>query len=306
MKTIYDRTRVCDIVCLVVLVGCVLCAPVSIISLEGQDIPHPGFDMFHGIVVEIPEDSLQRGYRPYIESLDPIDSISWSEIMVRVRKTQKDFPDVKLKKGFGLLIKNQMRIDVDGYYEFILASDDGSRLWIDEELIIDNDLIHPMQVRRDSIPLYKGEYPIKLWYYQAMHDKYGFIFQSRYLGPLEEKTSNIRGSIVWDGDILFEFDRDALSNKGTAKLDSLITLLDQSEDVDEITIMGHTDDVGPLAYNEDLSRRRAMSILAYLGPYCDRRGIVYNAVGYGEVQPRVPNDSSQNRAKNRRVEFLIK
>ena len=115
----------------------------------------------------------------------------------------------------------------------------------------------------------------------------------------------MRRSIVWDGDILFAFDRAELSQQGIDKLDNLLALLDGSEDIDEITIMGHTDDIGPVGYNEDLSHRRAMSILAYIGPYCDKRGIAYSAVGFGEIQPRVPNNSSENRAKNRRVEFLI-
>ena len=306
MKAIKDRPRFIDKAYFVTLLGCLLCGPISNVALEGQDVPHPIFKKFEGTVVEIPDDSLSVGYRPYVEALDAIDSVSWSEIMVRVRKTEKDFPDVGLKYAFGLLLTNQMQILEDGYYEFILASDDGSRLWIEDKLVINNDFIHPMQVERDTLALYKGLYPIKLWYYQAMHDKYGFIFQSKFVRPLDRQESSIASSIVWDGDILFEFDHDQLSALGIDKLDNLISLLDQNESVDEITIMGHTDDIGPVEYNEDLSRRRAMSILRYIGPYCDRRGIAYSAVGFGEEQPRVPNDSSKNRAKNRRVEFLIK
>jgi len=168
--------------------------------------------------------------------------------------------------------------------------------------------IHPMRVKRDSILLRKGIHPIKLWYYQAMHDKYGFIFQGRFLSPLDsnQPVPVLGDPIVWEGDILFEFDHHELSSEGFSMLDSLIETLDLYEDIEEITVMGHTDDVGPIAYNEYLSQRRASSILDYLSPHCERLGIKYQAVGYGEEKPRVPNTSAHNRAKNRRVEFLIK
>lgn len=302
MKTISLKFRysTCALMCSILL-SCVTSTYMS-----AQKGPDPVFKKFKGKVVELPTDSIKVGYRPYIESLDPVDTVIWDHIMVRVRKTRKAFPDVKLNEAFGILFYNQMNIKKDGYYEFILASDDGSRLWIDGQQIIDNDLIHPMKVERDTIPLRKGVYPIKLWYYQAMHDKYGFIFQGKYDRPLEEETDISDDPIVWDGDILFEFDHHELSEDGLVLLDSLIELLDVYDRIEEITVMGHTDDLGPLSYNKRLSQLRATSIADYLSPHCERLGIKYQAVGYGEEQPRVPNSSPENRAKNRRVEFLIR
>ena len=73
-------------------------------------------------------------------------------------------------------------------------------------------------------------------------------------------------------------------------------------------IEGHTDDI-PFSRkdmsNWDLSVGRSISVLKYfqandLFPL-DRM----SAVGYGAENPLVPNDTPENRAKNRRVEFVL-
>ncbi len=280
-----------------VLVFCLL-SPILLIS---QKELNPKFTNFEGVVYELPHDSLPLGYRPYVEELEPVSKLKWKKIMVRVRETSEPFTDVEMTKGFGLIFENQMMIPEDGYYEFILASDDGSKLWIDDELVVDNDGIHKMKVVRDSVNLKRGLYPIKLWYYQALPSKYGFIFDSRYLGPEITETTD---PIVWDGDFLFEFDHYELSEEGFAKLDSLVHLISDKK-IEAITIMGHTDDVGSLDYNYSLSEKRAQSIKEYIQSTVSQVKVKLTAIGYGEQQPRVPNDSPINRAKNRRVELLL-
>lgn len=71
-----------------------------------------------------------------------------------------------------------------------------------------------------------------------------------------------------------------------------------------IAIQGHTDDEGDDALNMDLSDRRAKGVRDYLISL----GITANrldAKGFGETQPKVPNDSAENKAKNRRTDFVI-
>ncbi|MDY6906578.1 MAG: flagellar motor protein MotB [Thermodesulfobacteriota bacterium] len=77
----------------------------------------------------------------------------------------------------------------------------------------------------------------------------------------------------------------------------------------DILVMGHTDDV-PLqstqyASNWELSVYRALSVVYYL---IDSVGMDENklaAGGYGASMPYLPNTSPENRAKNRRVEFIL-
>jgi OOP family OmpA-OmpF porin len=70
-----------------------------------------------------------------------------------------------------------------------------------------------------------------------------------------------------------------------------------------IEVQGHTDNLGPAAYNKGLSQRRAESVMQYL-----RKGGIdparMTAVGYGMERPLVPNDSAKNREQNRRVQFI--
>ena len=77
----------------------------------------------------------------------------------------------------------------------------------------------------------------------------------------------------------------------------------------EVRIEGHTDDI-PIKTNRypsnwELSTARAVNVLRYI---IDANRIPrerMSAAGFGEYQPIVANDSSMNRAKNRRVEIVF-
>ena len=71
-----------------------------------------------------------------------------------------------------------------------------------------------------------------------------------------------------------------------------------------IRIEGHTDDIGDAQENLALSRNRAAEVKEYLiqlGVGASR----LSSVGYGESQPKFPNNNSANRMKNRRTEFKL-
>ncbi len=70
-------------------------------------------------------------------------------------------------------------------------------------------------------------------------------------------------------------------------------------------VAGHTDNTGNLSRNIALSQRRAESVKKYLGS----QGVTSNrltAKGYGPGKPLVSNKSASGRAKNRRVELILK
>ena len=72
-----------------------------------------------------------------------------------------------------------------------------------------------------------------------------------------------------------------------------------------IEVIGHTDNSGSAAYNQDLSQRRAVSVANVL-----RESGVPNArlaaYGRGEDQPIASNLTPEGRAANRRVEIIIR
>ena len=76
-----------------------------------------------------------------------------------------------------------------------------------------------------------------------------------------------------------------------------------------IRIEGHTDDVpirtAKFASNWELSTARASAVVAFLVQSTDLAPERLSAAGYGEFHPRVPNDTAENRARNRRIDIVI-
>ncbi len=69
-------------------------------------------------------------------------------------------------------------------------------------------------------------------------------------------------------------------------------------------VVGHTDSVGTVDYNMDLSRRRAEAVVqALTSDYGVSSGRL-RAAGVGPLAPAAPNTTEEGRAKNRRVELV--
>ncbi|HEY2405984.1 MAG TPA: OmpA family protein [Polyangiaceae bacterium] len=102
--------------------------------------------------------------------------------------------------------------------------------------------------------------------------------------------------------IHFEFNKDKIRPESFPVLDAVVEVMDKNPSI-KLEVQGHTDNKGAAAYNKDLSNRRAHSVMKYLishGTTNDR----LTAVGYGMERPIVDNSTEQNRALNRRVQFV--
>lgn len=104
--------------------------------------------------------------------------------------------------------------------------------------------------------------------------------------------------------IYFETGSAAISQRSAGVLDALTATAQRCKGT-KIEVEGHTDDVGAPDANLVLSYRRAMSVVDYLV----RAGVDtmrLTAVGYGAQRPLEQGESEEARARNRRIEFLIK
>jgi OmpA-OmpF porin, OOP family len=122
------------------------------------------------------------------------------------------------------------------------------------------------------------------------------------LAPIEVASIAPNVKIVLNN-IFFDFDKSTLKAESGPELDRLVDLLKENRSM-QIEISGHTDNMGPDAYNMSLSERRAKTVVAYL----IRRGIAKDRLStqfFGETKPAGTNETEEGRSKNRRVEFLI-
>lgn len=127
--------------------------------------------------------------------------------------------------------------------------------------------------------------------------EYSEFNKNLYLLPIE------KGEAIRLNNIFFEFNKADLMSESFNELDRLYEILKDNPKI-SIEIGGHTDDQGSEQYNQKLSESRAQSVINYL----IEKGINKSrltAVGYGKAAPVVPNDSDENRAYNRRVEFKV-
>ncbi len=67
---------------------------------------------------------------------------------------------------FGFKYKGYIKIPKDGLYTFYLASNDGSKIYLADQILIDNDGLHPAVERSKTIGLKAGIYPIVGKYFQ--------------------------------------------------------------------------------------------------------------------------------------------
>ncbi len=103
--------------------------------------------------------------------------------------------------------------------------------------------------------------------------------------------------------IRFAVGGDKLLPESEKALAALKTYLDDKKAITLLRIEGHTDDDGDPEANQTLSERRALAVARWLtehGVDCRRLA----AVGFGATKPTAPNDTAENKAKNRRLAFF--
>ncbi len=131
-----------------------------------------------------------------------------------------------------------------------------------------------------------------------------------YISNIQITTASpdTRSKLITDGKLVtygiyFDSGKDVVKPESYGTIQAIASVLKENPGV-RIKIVGHTDSDGDDALNMDLSKRRAAAVKAYLVKefQVDAAGIETD--GKGESQPVMENTSPENKAKNRRVEFL--
>ncbi len=111
-------------------------------------------------------------------------------------------------------------------------------------------------------------------------------------------------TLAREGTLLFERAKADIAPSSFATLSRIADAANRCPDV-RIEVEGHTDAEGASDRNQRLSERRAQAVADYLA----RAGVAAGRltfVGYGQDRNIAPNDTPENRARNRRIEFTVK
>jgi outer membrane protein OmpA-like peptidoglycan-associated protein len=165
----------------------------------------------------------------------------------------------------------------------------------------------PLKTDTDGDGLYDGE--------EVMKHKTDPLKKDTDGGSIDDLTEIIRGTnpldanddvikigvpIVLEG-VTFESNKADITPESSQILRTALKTLTTYPEI-QVEISGHTDNVGSKKTNTKLSQRRADSVRNWL----IERGIDSGRIvakGYGPDVPIVPNDSPDNKRKNRRIEF---
>ena len=156
--------------------------------------------------------------------------------------------------------------------------------------------------------------------YTARVEAEGYLIKLQQFDIAPRQTTNIeitliarprqplvrlrRNDIQIRRQINFATDSAEILSTSFALMTEIADVVMRNPDLSRIEIQGHTDNRGGREYNQDLSQRRAESVRDWLlqnGVDASR----LEARGYGMTRALVPNITPANRARNRRVQFII-
>jgi chemotaxis protein MotB len=125
-----------------------------------------------------------------------------------------------------------------------------------------------------------------------------------FVSVIEEKHSL---TLRIDSVILFDLGKADIKPSGKEVLLKLGSLMNELEN--EVMIQGHTDNlpINTMLYptNWELSTKRATNVVIFLIDNCGLKPDKLTATGNGEFRPIAPNDTDENRQKNRRIDIVI-
>ena len=141
------------------------------------------------------------------------------------------------------------------------------------------------------------------------------------LGPRSDAsvplvTIGDNGNIIINESLVFEFDSFAIKNEAKPVLGTLARALgnvladgDVRDNIDTILIQGHTDKRGSVAFNWDLSAKRATAVLDYLfetnPALADAYGSYFAAAAYSKFRPLDAAETEPAYQRNRRIEISV-
>ena len=142
---------------------------VTVVEAQGIGIFDTPVTAGNGLFTEafVPGGRLTRV--PDFDTLTPFRTWTVANIDVPNRSYTRGFPELgtDVLENFGIRLRGRIKIETAGTYTFKLNSDDGSRLYINGNLVIDNDGLHGMSAKSGSAMLTAGFHDVEIGYFQG-------------------------------------------------------------------------------------------------------------------------------------------
>lgn len=100
--------------------------------------------------------------------------------------------------------------------------------------------------------------------------------------------------------INFDYDKALLNRQGQLALEAAVDYLHSISNLRRIIIEGHTDSLGYIAYNQNLSQRRAQIVRDFLTVNGVNPDLIA-PIAFGETSPSNDNSTMEGRLRNRKV-----
>jgi hypothetical protein len=102
---------------------------------------------------------------------------------------------------FGFRYSGFLKVPTRGVYQFALTSDDGSPLWIDSQVVVDNDGLHGAREKTALVALAPGLHPIQVEFFERDG---GFDLKLHWSGPdLPRQPITERDLVIATGNVRY-------------------------------------------------------------------------------------------------------
>ena len=139
-------------------------------SLESRSVPSFGTTVvaslgLRGEVYLLP---VGTNALPRFRHRQPVGTIYTTSLNIPPRDFREGFPGLTDRiEWFAIDYTGRFWIEQAGRYRFALYSDDGSKLYLDHRLILDNDGVHPPSGCRATVEFTRGAHTIRVSYFQG-------------------------------------------------------------------------------------------------------------------------------------------
>ncbi|MDO9182752.1 MAG: OmpA family protein [Bacteriovorax sp.] len=245
------------------------------------------------------------------ESLINTNPNNKSEIAAIATKARDDayhaFNINRSAKGTAQISHEEIAILIEDQRQRVAGNEQNLNL-VQDELLTTSSALEKEKEEKNSVILTKEELLAeknKLISEKIMNEKYE---QAR------EKFSENEAEVYRQGDSLiirlkamaFPSATSTIVSKNYPLLSKVGKIVEEFGPGTEVTILGHTDSVGSSKINYKLSSLRAQSVKDYLASITEVKEMKIEALGYGDQKPLATNKTPDGRAKNRRVDIIIK